>query len=57
MKGDREMAELVNDATNRPMEALSRIRLPNGKGRMGQSAHNPSNQGKRILSIKPDFSS
>jgi hypothetical protein len=43
MKGDREMAELVNDATNRPMEALSRIRLPNGNGRMGQNAQKQAN--------------
>jgi hypothetical protein len=28
MQGDREQAELVNDATNRPLEALGRIRRP-----------------------------
>ncbi len=45
MKGDREYAELVNDATNRPLEALSRMRLPNfGNGRSGQSGAKPANQ-------------
>lgn len=34
MQGDRELAELVNDSTNRPLEALSRIRRPYpGQGR------------------------
>lgn len=45
MKGDHEIAELVNDATNRPLEALSRIRLPNmGKPQSGQSGAKPANQ-------------
>jgi len=42
MKGDREHAELVNDATNRPLEALSRIRLPYS-GRADQPHAKPAN--------------
>jgi hypothetical protein len=42
MKGDREHAELVNDATNRPLEVLSRIRLPYF-GRSGQPHAKPAN--------------
>lgn len=44
MKGDREYAELVNDATNRPLEALSRMRLPNfGNRHSTQPQAKPAN--------------
>ena len=40
--GDREHAELVDDTTNRSLEALSRIRLPNF-GRSGRPQTNSTN--------------
>lgn len=44
MKGEREYAELINDATNRPLEALSRMRLPHfGTDRFAQSQAKPAN--------------
>lgn len=43
MQSDREYAELINDATNRPLEALNRIRIPNfGKGHTGQTQAKPN---------------
>lgn len=49
MNGDREHSELISDATNRPLEALSRIGLPRfGRGQ-------PS-QGEPLNRIEVEFS-
>ncbi len=40
MQGNREISELVNDATNRPLEALSRIRRPYPR-QQGNAAKSP----------------
>lgn len=39
MQGDREHSELISDATNRSLEMLSRIRLPNFPSRGSPSQH------------------
>lgn len=46
MKGDHEIAELVNDATNRPLEALSRVRLPHR--RIPQSGESGAKQALHV---------
>jgi len=48
MQGDRDHAEMINDATNRPLEALGRIRRPYPSQSPSQT--NPADQIKVNLS-------
>ncbi len=51
MQGDREHAELINDVTNRSLEALSRIRPPSlGQSHTGTAQPQPATEVKVNIS-------